>query len=90
MKENTDPDNDAGKFRMCLLKLVYSYGRLVVLSYGFQHAFGKNNTDENPFLMRVSILSSDNLLFFHTFSSVSTPLKMSFKQSSMISVGMQR
>jgi hypothetical protein len=52
IEENTDPDNYGGKFRLCLLKVVYSYGRLVVLSYGFQHAFGKNNTDENPFLMR--------------------------------------
>ncbi|KAJ7158827.1 hypothetical protein C8R46DRAFT_957558 [Mycena filopes] len=45
----TDPQN---KFRSGLLKLAYSYARLVALSLGFQHAFGKNHTDENPFLNR--------------------------------------
>lgn len=48
--EVTDPQ---GSFRTGLLKLAYPYARLVALSYGFQHAFGKNHTDENPFLMRV-------------------------------------
>jgi hypothetical protein len=47
----TDPQN---RFRSGLLKLAISYARLVALSFGFQHAFGKNNADENPFLMRVS------------------------------------
>lgn len=42
-------------FRTGLLRLAYSYSRLIALSYGFQHAFGKNEgKDENPFLMRVS------------------------------------
>jgi hypothetical protein len=50
----TDPQNC---FRTGLLRLAHSYARLVALSYGFQHAFGKNaDTDENPFLMRVSPL----------------------------------
>ncbi|KAG6857220.1 hypothetical protein H0H87_007639 [Tephrocybe sp. NHM501043] len=45
----TDPQNS---FRTGLIKLAYPYARLIALSYGFQHAFGKNNTDENPFLTR--------------------------------------
>ena len=44
-------------FRTTLLHLAHSYARLITLSYGFQHAFGKNDgTDENPFLTRVSPL----------------------------------
>jgi len=47
----TDPQNC---FRTGLLRLAYSYARLIALSYGFQHAFGKSDgQDENPFLMRV-------------------------------------
>ena len=50
----TDPQYS---FRTALLHLAHSYARLVALSYGFQHAFGKNDgTDENPFLTRVSLL----------------------------------
>ena len=56
LQENIDAQNPQGVFRSCLIKLAYSYQRLVVLSYGFQHAFGKNNTNENPFLLRVSIV----------------------------------
>ncbi|KAF8623696.1 hypothetical protein AX17_007394 [Amanita inopinata Kibby_2008] len=59
IKENTDANDDQGRFRTGLLKLAYSYGRLVVLSYGFQHAFGKNNTDENPFLLRCLSAAED-------------------------------
>ncbi|KAG6831799.1 hypothetical protein H0H92_007476 [Tricholoma furcatifolium] len=44
-----DPQNS---FRTGLIQLAYSYARLAALSYGFQHAFGKNHTDENPFLTR--------------------------------------
>jgi len=53
----TDPQNC---FRTGLLHLAHSYARLAALSYGFQHAFGKNNgTDENPFLMRCLNAASD-------------------------------
>ena len=53
--QQTDMSDAQNCFRTGLLRLAYSYARLVVLSYGFQHAFGKNDgTDENPFLMRVS------------------------------------
>ncbi|KAG6880114.1 hypothetical protein C0992_005821 [Termitomyces sp. T32_za158] len=45
----SDPQNC---FRTGLIQLAYPYARLVALSYGFQHAFGKNHTDENPFLKR--------------------------------------
>ena len=51
--EKTDTDDPQNRFRIGLLKLGYSYARLVALSFGFQHAFGKSNTDENPFLNRV-------------------------------------
>ncbi|KAJ7494661.1 hypothetical protein B0H11DRAFT_2156005 [Mycena galericulata] len=56
LTDMTDPQN---RFRSGLLKLAYSYARLVALSFGFQHAFGKNNTDENPFLMRCLAAASD-------------------------------
>ncbi|TFK40290.1 hypothetical protein BDQ12DRAFT_680666 [Crucibulum laeve] len=53
----TDPQNC---FRTGLLRLAYSYARLIALSYGFQHAFGKNDgTDENPFLIRCLTAASD-------------------------------
>ncbi|KAJ6619677.1 hypothetical protein B0H10DRAFT_1946520 [Mycena sp. CBHHK59/15] len=52
----TDPQN---RFRTGLLKLAYSYARLVALSFGFQHAFGKSHTDENPFLMRCLAAATD-------------------------------
>nr|GAT60822.1 predicted protein [Mycena chlorophos] len=59
---NEEPDDDPqNKFRNGLLKLAYSYARLVALSFGFQHAFGKNNTDENPFLMRCLAAASDTV-----------------------------
>lgn len=61
IKENTDLNDHSNRFRMGLIKLAYSYGRLIVLSYGFQHAFGKNNTDENPFLMRCLSAAEDVL-----------------------------
>ena len=52
---NVDMQNPQGVFRIGLLKLAYSYSRLIALSYGFQHAFGKNtsnNQNEKTFLMR--------------------------------------
>ena len=51
--EKTDTDVPQNCFRIGLLRLGYSYARLVALSFGFQHTFGKSNTDENPFLYRV-------------------------------------
>lgn len=48
----TDPQNS---FRTGLLRLAYPYARLAALSYGFQHAFGKGHTDDNPFLLRVRL-----------------------------------
>jgi Fungal specific transcription factor domain len=51
--EQTDINDPQNRFRIGLLKLAYSYARLVALAFGFQHAFGKSNTDENPFLKRV-------------------------------------
>ncbi|CAK5268551.1 unnamed protein product [Mycena citricolor] len=51
-----DPQNC---FRTGLLKLAYGYARLVALSFGFQHAFGKNHSDENPFLNRCLAAATD-------------------------------
>ncbi|KAF8625539.1 hypothetical protein AX15_005306 [Amanita polypyramis BW_CC] len=59
--ESTDPDDYQNKFRIGLLRVAFSYNRLIVLSYGFQHAFGKNNTDENPFLLRCLNAAQDVL-----------------------------
>jgi hypothetical protein len=50
-------NNPQNSFRTGLLKLAFPYARLVALSYGFQHAFGKNHTDENPFLLRVCMIT---------------------------------
>jgi len=61
IQENTDQEDIQNKFRTRLLQLAYSYGRLIVLSYGFQHAFGKNNTNENPFLQRCLNAAEDVL-----------------------------
>ncbi|KAJ7227114.1 hypothetical protein GGX14DRAFT_418213 [Mycena pura] len=57
--EHTDMGDPQNRFRSGLLKLAYPYARLIALSFGFQHAFGKNNTDENPFLMRCLTAASD-------------------------------
>ncbi|KAH9064023.1 hypothetical protein EDB87DRAFT_1701527 [Lactarius vividus] len=59
MLEKTDIDEPQNRFRIGLLKLGYSYARLVALAFGFQHAFGKSNTDENPFLIRCIRAASD-------------------------------
>ena len=62
----TDLSDPQNSFRTGLLKLAYSYSRLIALSYGFQHAFGKNDgKDENPFLMRVSLESVLRLYEIH-------------------------
>ncbi|KXN91714.1 Protein priB [Leucoagaricus sp. SymC.cos] len=52
LEKTTDMTVPRNRFRTGLLRLAYSYSRLIALSYGFQHAFGKNTTDENPFLNR--------------------------------------
>lgn len=52
---DTDPQ---GQFRNRLILLAIRYSRLVVLSFGFQHAFGKAHSDQNPFFERVSALVS--------------------------------
>ncbi|KAJ2922836.1 hypothetical protein H1R20_g14257, partial [Candolleomyces eurysporus] len=58
--DQTDMSDPQNCFRTCLLRLAYSYARLIALSYGFQHAFGKNDgQDENPFLMRCLSAASD-------------------------------
>lgn len=39
--QRTDANDPQGRFRNSLLKLAYRYSRLTVLSFGFQHSFGK-------------------------------------------------
>jgi len=53
--KQTDSNEPQNRFRIGLLRLAYSYARLVALAYGFQHAFRKSNTDENPFVKRVCL-----------------------------------
>ncbi|KAF9046910.1 hypothetical protein BDZ89DRAFT_979127 [Hymenopellis radicata] len=50
--DQTDMSDPQNRFRTGLLKLAFSYARLASLSFGFQHAFGKNRNNENPFLQR--------------------------------------
>lgn len=52
--KQTNSNEPTNRFRIGLLRLAFSYARLVALAFGFQHAFRKSNTDENPFLKRVS------------------------------------
>ncbi len=49
----TDLSDPQNYFRIGLLKLAFSYARLVALSFGFQHVFSKKYDVENPFLIRV-------------------------------------
>lgn len=48
----TDLSDPQNYFRIGLLKLAFSYARLVALSFGFQHVFSKKYDVENPFLIR--------------------------------------
>ncbi|KAJ7153988.1 hypothetical protein C8R43DRAFT_443959 [Mycena crocata] len=57
--DQTDMTHPHNRYRCGMLKLAFSYGRLVALSFGFQHAFGKSNTDENPFFERCLTAASD-------------------------------
>ncbi|KAE9407827.1 hypothetical protein BT96DRAFT_85827 [Gymnopus androsaceus JB14] len=59
LDENVDNNDRIGAFRLGLLNLAFAYARLVVLSYGFQHAFGKNSSDDNPFLERCLNAAND-------------------------------
>ncbi|TFK72942.1 hypothetical protein BDN72DRAFT_762497 [Pluteus cervinus] len=57
--EQTDLTDPQNLFRTGLLKLAYSYARLGCLSYGFQHALGKGQNRENPFLLRCLNAATD-------------------------------
>jgi hypothetical protein len=59
LDENVDENDAPGNFRLGLLKLAFGYARLIVLSYGFQHAFGKNTPNDNPFLDRCLNAAND-------------------------------
>ncbi|KIY44020.1 hypothetical protein FISHEDRAFT_52517 [Fistulina hepatica ATCC 64428] len=62
--EQGDMGNPQHCFRTDLIRLAYSYARLAVLSYGFQHAFGKSDSDENPFLLRCLTAAMDVVRVF--------------------------
>ncbi|KAI0321788.1 hypothetical protein OF83DRAFT_189903 [Amylostereum chailletii] len=57
--DRTDTSDQQNRFRIGLLKLAYSYARLVALSVGFQHQFSKGHGVENPFLERCIRAASD-------------------------------
>ncbi|KAF8920252.1 hypothetical protein CPB85DRAFT_1429060 [Mucidula mucida] len=46
--DQTDMSDPQNRFRTGLLRLAFSYARLASLSFGFQHAFGKNRNNETP------------------------------------------
>jgi hypothetical protein len=54
--DGIEPKSAMFIFRTGLLKMAFSYARLVALSSGLQHA-KEDHLDENSFLMRVSIYS---------------------------------
>jgi hypothetical protein len=51
--EGTDLSVPQNRFRTGLLRLAYSYSRLIALSFGFQHVFSKGAADESIILFRV-------------------------------------
>ncbi|KAG7451107.1 uncharacterized protein BT62DRAFT_926762 [Guyanagaster necrorhizus] len=55
----TDLSDPQNYFRIGLLKLAFSYARLVALSFGFQHVFSKKYDVENPFLIRCLTAACD-------------------------------
>ena len=58
LRQKTDPSDPQGRFRNSLLKLAYQYSRLTVLSFGFQHSFGKGGagtSDQVSFFDRVRL-----------------------------------
>lgn len=58
---NADMNDPQNSFRTGLLGLAYSYARLVALSYGFQHALGKDD-GKYPLLSRVSPVTNNSVL----------------------------
>jgi hypothetical protein len=54
--DQTDMSDPQNCFRTGLLRMAYSYSRLIALSLGLQYAFGKGNSDEDSFVFRVSWL----------------------------------
>ncbi|KAH8112586.1 hypothetical protein DFH11DRAFT_463167 [Phellopilus nigrolimitatus] len=62
--QNTDPNDSQGCFRNSLVKLAYRYSRLIVLSFGFQHSFGKGQSDQSSFFDRCYRAATDVLRVF--------------------------
>jgi hypothetical protein len=58
-----DQSHPQMRFRTSLLSLAFNYARLTVLSFGFQHAFGRHEDEgnENSYLKRVCTISVDVL-----------------------------
>ncbi|KAI5117668.1 hypothetical protein M0805_009701 [Coniferiporia weirii] len=64
LSQETDPDDAQGRFRNSLIKLAYRYARLTVLSFGFQHAFGKNHSQQASFFDRCYRAATEVLRVF--------------------------
>ncbi|THH07455.1 hypothetical protein EW145_g3361 [Phellinidium pouzarii] len=64
LREKTDPNDPQGRFRNSLIKLAYRYARLTVLSFGFQHAFGKSHSEQALFFDRCYRAATDVLRVF--------------------------
>ena len=52
--DQTDQTDTQNRFRTGLLRIAYSYARLVALSLAFQHAFGKQGSNDKALVKRVS------------------------------------
>ncbi|TDL22812.1 hypothetical protein BD410DRAFT_788152 [Rickenella mellea] len=52
LERETDPKDPQNRFRSLLIKLAYSYARLVVLSFGFRRTFDKHHQTRTPLLER--------------------------------------
>ncbi|TDL17369.1 hypothetical protein BD410DRAFT_776153 [Rickenella mellea] len=64
LQTETDLSDPQNRFRNSLVKLAYSYARLVVLSQGFQHSLSKSHQDENPYFHRCRRAACDVVRVF--------------------------
>jgi hypothetical protein len=76
LEQNTDPQDRHSRFRTGLIKLAYSYARMVSLSHGFQRLSGKN-LDENPFIHRVCVFVDFGRTLFMDWKSAGALLQRS-------------
>ncbi|KAF7965459.1 hypothetical protein HWV62_43471 [Athelia sp. TMB] len=57
--DQTDQTDTQNRFRTGLLRIAYSYARLVALSLAFQHAFGKQGSNDKALVKRCLAAASD-------------------------------